>query len=143
MGEGAPGPGYLRAMKRAALGGAHRGPVAPTRQRRTIRFVQTLLVLFGLGLLVLAGFAFENVVTFVPAAGDGAIDAPREPSLVQPLVLVVIGLIFLGGAALLGWRTVRIPTPARLEELVGRAESVAVERAEEAAKEQLPEPSRS
>ena len=126
-------------MKRAALGGAHRGPVAPTRQRRTIRFVQLVLVLFGIGLLVLAGFTFENVASFQPVTDGGALDAPREPSLVQPVVLVVLAAIFLGGASLLGGRTVRIPTPARLEELVGRAESVALERAAEAAKEQEPE----
>ncbi len=122
-------------MKRAALGGAHRGPVAPTRQRRTIRFIQTLLILFAIGLFVFAAYSFKEVVSFDPPPDGAAIDAPREPSVVQPLVLGVLGFIFLTGGVLLGGRTVRIPTPARLEELVGRAESVALERAEQAAKE--------
>lgn len=131
-------------MKRAALGGAHRGPVAPTRQRRTIRFVQGLLILFALGLLTFAAYSFGQVVTFDAGRDAAAIDAPREPSIVQPLVLVVVGAIFLIGGVLLGGRTVRVPTPARLEELVGRAESVALERAEQAAtgSDTQPEPSR-
>lgn len=127
-------------MKRAALGGAHRGPVAPTRQRRTIRFIQALLILFGLGLFVFAAFSFQDLVRFDPAQDAGSFDSPRAPSVVQPLVLLAIGSVFLAGGILLGGRTVRVPTPARLEELVGRAESVALERAEDAAKEQRPEP---
>lgn len=129
-------------MKRAALGGAHRGPVAPARQRRTIRFIQLLLVLFGIGLFVFAGFALENVAGFDARTASGDIDAPRQPSLVQPVVLAAIGSIFIAGAVLLGGRTVRVPTPARLEELVGRAESVAVERAEEVATGHEREPER-
>lgn len=120
-------------MKRAALGGAHRGPVAPTRQRRTIRFIQVLLLLFGVGLLAFAAVALVDTIGFEPVR---AIDAPREPSLVQPVVLTVVGAIFLGGGLLLGGRTVRVPTPARLEELVGRAESVALEKAEQASREE-------
>ena len=128
-------------MKRAALGGAHRGPVAPTRQRRTIRFIQTLLILFAIGLFVLAGYSFGRAAGF-SAAGDAAeIDAPRAPSPVQGIVLVVLGSIALGGGLLLSsGGAVRIPTPARLDELVGRAESVAVERAEEAATGSDPQP---
>ena len=119
-------------MKRAALGGAHRGPVAPTRQRRTIRFIQVLLVVFGVGLLVFAVMSFLDTIGYEPVR---TIDAPREPSLVQPIVLTVVGAIFFGGGLLLGGRTVRVPTPARLEELVGRAESVALEKAAEASRE--------
>lgn len=121
-------------MKRAALGGAHRGPVAPARQRRTIRFIQTVLILFAIGLFVLAGYSFGRATGFSEGRAAADIDAPREPSPVQGIVLVVLGSIALGGGLLLSaGGAVRIPTPARLEELVGRAESVAVERAEEAA----------
>ena len=123
-------------MKRAALGGAHRGPVAPTRQRRTIRFIQLLLVLFSIGLFVFAGYTFGREAGYEDGQRAGQIDAPSEPSLVQAVVLVTLGAVALGGASLLGaGGAVRIPTPARLDDLAGRAESVALQRAEEAATE--------
>ena len=129
-------------MKRAALGGAHRGPVAPTRQRRTIRFIQLLLVLFAVGLLVFAGYSFGREAGYKDGLRAEEIDAPSEPSLVQGVVLVLLGGIALGGASLLnaGGGAVRIPTPAALDDLAGRAESVALERAEEAAQEPRKEP---
>ena len=122
-------------MKRAALGGAHRGPVAPTRQRRTIRFIQLLLVLFAVGLFVFAGYSFGRQAGYDDGRRAGEIDAPSEPSLITAVVLVVLGGVALGGASLLGGPggAVRIPTPARLDDLAGRAESVALQRAEEAA----------
>ena len=124
-------------MKRAALGGAHRGPVAPTRQRRTIRFIQLLLVLFAAGLFVFAGYSFGRQAGYEDGRRAGEIDAPSEPSRIQAVVLVVLGGVALGGASLLGGAggAVRIPTPARLDDLAGRAESVALQRAEEAAAE--------
>lgn len=137
-------PGMFEAMKRAALGGAHRGPVAPARQRRTIRFVQTLLILFAIGLFVLAGYSFGRAAGFSAGRQAASIDAPREPSPAQGVVLVVLGGIALGGGWLLSaGGAVRLPTPARLDELVGRAESVAVERAEEAATQPDAQPTRS
>jgi hypothetical protein len=53
-------------------------------------------------------------------------------------VLAVLGTGALLGALLLqgGPETVRIPTPARLDDLAGRAESAAVDRAEKIADEQ-------
>lgn len=126
-------------MKRAALGGAHRGPVAPTRQRRTIRFIQLLLVLFAVGLFVFAGYSFGREAGYEDGRRAEEIDAPAAPSLVQALVLVILGGVSLGGASLLGaGGAVRIPTPARLDDLAGRAESVALQRAEEAAAEAPP-----
>jgi hypothetical protein len=123
-------------VKRAALGGAHRGPVAPTRQRRTIRFVQLLLVLFAVGLFVFAGYSFGREAGYEDGRRAGDIDAPSEPSVVQAVVLLVLGGVALGGASLLGaGGAVRIPTPARLDDLAGRAEAVALQRAEEAAAE--------
>lgn len=130
------GDGYLGDVKRAALGGAHRGPVAPTRQRRTIRFIQLLLVLFAVGLFVFAGYSFGRAAGYDDGRRAEQIDAPSQPSLVQAIVLVVLGGVALGGASLLGaGGAVRIPTPARLDDLAGRAESVALQRAEEAATE--------
>lgn len=96
-------------MKRGMAGGAYRGPVAPARQRRTIRLVQILLVLIAVGLV---WFAF--------AAGDGA----------QTIVSVVIAAVCLLAAwSLSDGPSVRVPTPARLDELAGRAESIAIEKA--------------
>ena len=124
-------------MKRAVTGGAHRGPVAPTRQRRTIRFVQVLLMLTAAGLLVFAGYSYGRVDGYEAGQRAEEIDAPREPSLVQPIVLVALAGAAFGAALLLQERsTVRIPTPARLDELTQRAEQVAIERAEEVAKSQ-------
>lgn len=108
-------------------GGAHRGPVGLTRQRRTLRFVQGLLVLIAAGLLLVAGYQWGRA--------DGAsADGTRSPSAMQVIALAALGTAAFGAAiALQGSGGIRIPTPARLEELAGRAEKVAIERAEEAA----------
>ena len=99
-------------MKRAATGGAHRGPVAPERQRRTIRFVQVLLVVIALGLIAFGIYSF----------GDR--------TATQAIVLLIIGGLAGGAAyALSDGPSVRVPTPARLDELAGRAERVALEKA--------------
>ncbi len=122
-------------MKRAVTGGAYRGPVAPTRQRRTIRFVQVLLLLTAAALLVFAGYSFGRVAGYETAQRAGEIDAPREPSLVQPIVLVALASITFGAAVLLQEHSrVRIPTPAKLDELTARAEQAAIDRAEEVAR---------
>lgn len=98
-------------MKRAVTGGAHRGPVAPTRQRRTIRSVQVTLGLLALGLWAFATFSFA------------------ERTVSQALTLLFVGSVCAGGAYLLAdGPSVRIPTPARLDELAGRAESVAIDK---------------
>lgn len=124
-------------MKRQTLGGAHRGPVAPTRQRRTIRIVQILLVLTACGCLLLSGYNLGRVSGFEDGRRADAFDAPKEPSSLQTVVLIVLGAVAAGAAVLLqGDGTVRVPTPASLDELATRAEQVALERAEAAAKEQ-------
>jgi hypothetical protein len=124
-------------MKRSMGGGTHRGPLGLRRQRRTIRFVQILLVLTAAGLLTFAGYALGRSSGYDAGRRAGQIDAPRRPSAVQTAVLGVLGLAALAGALLLqGDGTVRVPTPARLEELVGRAEGQAIERAEQVADEQ-------
>ncbi|CAN5724244.1 hypothetical protein BH24ACT26_BH24ACT26_19720 [soil metagenome] len=121
-------------MKRGMGGGAHRGPVALTRQRRTIRFVQALLILIAAGLLMFAGYSLGRVDGYGDGRRAGELDAPRGPSVLQTVVLAALGSGALIGAFLVqGDGGVRIPTPARLEELTGRAESAAVERAEKMA----------
>lgn len=120
-------------------GGTHRGPLGLRRQRRTIRFVQILLVAAAAVLLLFAGYSWGRSSGYEAGARAGDIDAPREPSGSQTIVLGILGLVALGGAVVLqGDGTVRIPTPARLEELAGRAERQAIERAEQVASESSP-----
>jgi hypothetical protein len=119
-------------MKRSLGGGAHRGPVGHARQRRSIRIVQALLVLCAAGLLVFAGYSWGLSSGYERAAETSVIDRPSPPSPWQTVVLLVLGLVSLGAATALQGPGVRIPVPARLEELSARAERVAVERAEAA-----------
>ncbi len=120
-------------------GGAHRGPLGLRRQRRTIRFVQVLLVVIAAALLLFAGYSWGRSSGYDAGVRADEIDAPREPSAAQTLVLGALGLIALGGALVLqGDGTVRIPTPARLEELAGRAERQAIARAGQVASGEPP-----
>lgn len=122
-------------------GGTHRGPLGLRRQRRTIRFVQILLVVAAAALLLFAGYAWGRSSGFDAGARAGEIDAPRRPPAAQAIVLALLGLAALGGALMLqGDGTVKIPTPARLDELAGRAERQAIERAEKAATDPGPPP---
>jgi hypothetical protein len=119
-------------------GGAHRGPVGLQRQRRTLRFVQGLLVVIAAGLLLVAGYQWGRADGDEPGRG-GIGDEPRPPSAMQVVALTVLATAFFGVAiALQGRGGIRIPTPARLEELAGRAEKVAIQRAEQAAAENPP-----
>lgn len=116
-------------MKRTMTGGTQRGPVAPARQVRTLRVMQLVLVLVGAGLLWLAGAELARG----PGGGDVlAAHEARSPGKAIALVLLA-ATAFGGAAALQGRDGVRLPTPARLEELAGRAEDVARRKAEEAA----------
>ena len=126
-------------MKRSMGGGTHRGPLGARRQRRTIRFVQILLVVTAAALLLFAGYSWGRSSGYDAGVRAGDLDAPREPPAAQTLVLSFLGFVALGGALVLqGDGTVRIPTPARLEELAGRAERQAIERAERVAAEEAP-----
>jgi hypothetical protein len=117
-------------------GGAHRGPVGITRQRRTLRFVQGLLVLIAAGLLLFAGHQWGRASGFDDARAAGDAGGPTPPSGIQVIALGVLGASALAAAlALQGSGGIRIPTPARLDELAGRAEATAVERARAAATE--------
>ena len=71
-------------MKRQMAGGAHRGPVAPNRQRRTIRFVQLLLVLAA------AGFSDVRVNAGVPQNFLERRNIARQ-LLIESLLLSTIG----------------------------------------------------
>jgi hypothetical protein len=126
-------------VKRSMGGGAHRGPAPRSRQRRTIRLMQALLVVAAGGLLMFAGYSWGRASGFDAARGAGDIDAPRRPSAIQPVVLATLGLgAFAVAVALGGPEGVRIPRPARLDELAGRAEATAVQRAERAARDAHP-----
>ena len=120
-------------MKRSMGGGATRGPVAHSRQRKTIRFIQILLVLLAAGLLVFAGYSAGRRSGYDAGTRADDIGPPRKPPVAQTIVLTVLGIGSLAGALALSGGGVRIPTPSRLDELAGRAETAAVERAEELA----------
>lgn len=95
-----------------------------------------LLIVAAGALLMFAGYSWGRASGYDSARAAGELGAPRRPSSVQTVVLVVLGGVALGGAVLLqGPGGVKLPTPARLDELAGRAEQVAVERAEKVAQE--------
>ena len=109
------------------------------RQRRTLRFMQGLLVVLAAALLMFAGYSLGRVTGFDAGRRSGTVGAPRKPPVAEPIVLVVLGVAAFGAAFVLQGDTgVRMPTPARLEELATRAEGVAVERAEKIASEESP-----
>lgn len=105
-------------------GGASRGPVAISRQRRTIRLVQGLLVLTAAGLLMFAGYSLGRVRGFSEATRAGELDAPKKPAPLEVLVPALLGVVALGSA--LGLQTdggVRLLTPARLRDMEMRGET--------------------
>jgi hypothetical protein len=128
-------------MKRQTFGGAHRGPVAPTRQRRTIRIMQVIFLLFAIGLFVFAVFSWLDARTYYFSSGPSAyLGDPPQESYGQAVALAVLAAVSLGAALTLrDGRSVRIPTPASLDELAGRAEATALERAQRIAEEQSAE----
>lgn len=99
--------------------------------------MQGLLFLIAAGLLLFAGYSLARVIGFEEARAGARLDAPRKPSPAQPIVLFLLSGVAAGAAAALGGRgVVRAPTPARLEELAGRAEAQAVARVGAGAEEQ-------
>jgi hypothetical protein len=118
-------------VKRSMGGGNYRGPVGILRQRRTMRFVQLCLIAVAAGLLILAGYSQGRVNGFELGRSNNTVAAPAAPSTSKSIVIAILGLGALGAAMLLqADGGVRLPVPARLEELTGRAESAAIERAE-------------
>ena len=88
---------------------------------------------------MLAGYSLGRVTGFEEGRRAGEIDAPRPPSVAQPVVLGLLGVGCLTAALLVqGTGGVRVPTPARLEELTGRAEQAATRRAERMAERSEP-----
>ncbi len=91
--------------------------------------MQLLFVLIAAGLVAYAIASLGSPET-EPLGGS------HDPGVMQPVVLMILATGSLAAAAALGGRAgVKIPTPARLEELVGRAEQAAVQRAEQIAAE--------
>ena len=120
-------------MKRQMTGGTGRGPSALGRQRRTIRIVQVLMILLAVGLFVFAGYSAGRATGYDEGRRAAEIDAPAEPSAGQAVVLVLLGSGLLGAAFMLQARGgLRMPTPASLDDLAGRAEAAAIDRAEQA-----------
>ena len=101
-----------------------------------------LLVAIAAALLLFAGYSWGRIRGYDDGRNATEIDAPSRPSAVQVVVLSLLGAAALGSAVLLQGRDglVRMPTPARLDELAGRAEGAAVERAEAAAQTPRSEP---
>lgn len=107
-------------MKRGMAGGTHRGPVALSRQRRTIRLVQLLLVVIAAALLMFSGYSLGRVSGFEAGRRSQELESSPKPSLTQVMVLGVLGTGALVAAVLLqGNGGVRMPTPARLDDLAG------------------------
>ena len=126
-------------VKRAMGGGAHRGPVAQTRQRRSIRIVQVLLVLCAAGLLLFAGYSWGLSAGYERGARATDLDPPSRATTAQRVVLGALATVALGAALALQGSGVRIPVPARLDDLTARAEKAAVERAERVATSPTPD----
>lgn len=103
--------------------------------------MQGLLVLVAAGLLMFAGYSLGIARGFDEGRRAAEVGAPGPPDATQVVALFVLGVGALAGAvALQGGGYVRAPTPARLEELSGRAEKAAIRRAEEVGGEPAAEP---
>lgn len=112
-------------------GGSARGPVAHSRQRRTIRFMQGLLIAMAAALLLFAGYSWGRSAGYDQGLAAGDIDAPSAPSSTQTVVLVLLGAGSLAAAFLLQRDGVAVvPTPAKLDTLAGRAEQAMIEKAD-------------
>jgi TRAP-type C4-dicarboxylate transport system permease small subunit len=107
--------------------------VAHVRQRRSIRIVQVLLVLCAAGLLLFAGYSWGVSAGYERGARASDLDPPRRSTTAQTVVLGTLATVALGAALALQGSGVRIPVPARLDDLTARAEKAAVERAERVA----------
>jgi hypothetical protein len=79
--------------------------------------------------MLFAGYSLGRYKGFNEARAQDSIEVPRKPSLVQPAVLVILGGVTILAALALERRGLQPPTPARLDELVGRAEEAAIDRA--------------
>jgi TRAP-type C4-dicarboxylate transport system permease small subunit len=113
-------------VKRGMGGGSYRGPVGILRQRRTVRFVQLSLIAMAAALLIFAGYSLGQVNGYEQGRRIDSLSAPKPPPAAKTVVLTLLGMGALVAAVLLqGQEGVRLPVPARLEELTGRAEAAA------------------
>ena len=120
------------------VGGAYRGPVGLGRQRRTIRFIQILLVLTAAGLLMFAGYSLGRARGFHEGQQDGVLGAPKPPAPAQTLVIGLLGLVALGAALVLQVEGgVRLLTPARLIQLENAGELEPIQMTEAEASQPL------
>ena len=88
-----------------------------------------LLVLLAAALLMFAGYSWGRSSGLEAAREADGLGAPRRPGVVQVVVLTVLGVGCLAAAVLLQGEGVRMPVPARLDELATRAEAAAIDRA--------------
>lgn len=113
------------------VGGAYRGPVGVGRQRRTIRFIQGLLVLIAAGLLMFAGYSLGEARGLEEGRRADALDpAVQKPAASQTFVLTLLGLGAFAAALLLQTEGgVRLLTPKKLLELErsGGSEPIAMD----------------
>jgi hypothetical protein len=108
-------------------GGAHRGPVGLQRQRRTIRFVQLIIVAVAAGLLLFAGYSLGQSSGYDRGTGADELGAPDKPAAAQTIILVILGLGALGAAlAIQSEGGVRLLTPARLRDMELRGEGAPI-----------------
>jgi hypothetical protein len=97
-----------------------------------MRLMQVLLVLIAAGSLMFSGYSLGRVDGFEAGARSEELGSPRRPAVVQTVVLAVVGVGALAAAVLIGGTgEPRVPTPARLDELSGRAEAAARAKAAE------------
>lgn len=86
-----------------------------------MRMMQALLVVAAAGLLVFAGYSWGRVAGIDEAQRIDEFDTPRAPSAAEVIVPAILGIGCLVGAFLLqAGPGVRLPTPARLEQMRGR-----------------------
>ena len=85
-------------------------------------------------MIMFGGYALGRSDGYDDGKRADELGAPSEPGFAEVAVPGLLGLGSLVGALLLqGQGGIRMPSPARLEELAGRAERAAIDRAEAAA----------
>ncbi len=85
--------------------------------------MQILLVLMASGLLIFAGYSWGVIDGLESRGRIGDLGGPTKPSALQPVVLTVLGLGAFAGALLLqAAGGIRLPTPARLDNVAGPGE---------------------
>lgn len=99
--------------------------------------MQVLLVLIAVAILVMAGYSAGRQRGYEEGRrATREFETPPESSSADTIITALLGVGLILAAIYLQTREgVRMPTPARLDELAGRAENEAIKRAEAAAAE--------